>query len=126
MAEMEFSQSEPDLFEIETNNNALTAENLPIYLFQEIEADLCDKLLHSGDSDNDQTDGLLEFIQTIVDKIREEFEGVVQDEDRKTFLKILSKIFTILLSVKADNTEKIIKIVKFALSTVLKIWSGQN
>ena len=126
MAEMEFSQSEPDLFEIETNNNALTAENLSIYLFQEIEAELCDKLLHSGNSDNDQTDGLLEFIQTIVDKIKEEFEGVVQDEDRKTFLKILSKIFTILLSVKADNTEKIIKVVKFALSTVLKIWSGQN
>ena len=123
---MEFSQSEPDLFEIETNNNVLTAENLPIYLFQEIKADLCDKLLHSGDSNNDQTDGPLEFIQTIVDKIKEEFEGVVQDEDRKTLLKILSKIFTILLSVKADNTEKIIKIVKFALSTVLKIWSGQN
>ena len=39
MAEMEFSQNKPDLFEIETNNNVLTAENLPIYLFQEIEAD---------------------------------------------------------------------------------------
>ena len=126
MAEMEFSQSEPDLFEIETNNNVLTAENLPIYLFQEIEADLCDKLLHSSDPENDQTDGPLEFIQTIVDKIKEESEGLVQDEDRKTFLKILTKIFTILLSVKPDNTEKIIKIVRFALSTVLKIWSGQN
>ena len=126
MAEMEFSQSEPDLFEIETNNNVLTAENLPIYLFQEIEADLCDKLLHSSSPENDQTDGAIDFIQGIVDKVKEEFEGLVQDEDRKTFLKILSKIFTILLSVKADNTERIIKIVKFALSTVLKIWSGQN
>ena len=126
MAEMEFSKSEPDLFEIETNNNVLTAENLPIYLFQEIEADLCDKLLHSSDPENDQTDGPLEFIQTIVDKIKEESEGLVQDEDRETFLKILSKIFTILLSVEADNSEKIIKIVRFALSTVLKIWSGQN
>ena len=48
MVKMEFSQSEPDLFEIETNNNVLTAENLPIYLFQEIEADLCNKLLHSS------------------------------------------------------------------------------
>ena len=126
MAEMEFSQSEPDLFEIETNNNVLTAENLPIYLFQEIEADLCDKLLHSSSPKNDQTDGAIDFIQGIVDKVKEEFEGLVQDEDRKTFLKILNKIFTILLSVKADNTEKIIKIVKFALSTVLEIWSVQN
>ena len=126
MAKMEFSQGEPDLFEIETNNNVLTAENLPIYLFQEIEADLCDNLLHSSSPKNDQTDGAIDFIQGIVDKVKEEFEGLVQDEDRKTFLKILSKIFTILLNVKADNTEKIIKIVRFALSTVLKIWSGQN
>ena len=95
MSEMEFSQSEPNLFEIETNNNVLTAENLPIYLFQEIEAGLCNKLLHSSSPENDQTEDPLEFIQTIVDKVKEEFEGVVQDEDRKTFLNILSKIFTI-------------------------------
>ena len=123
---MEFSQGEPDLFEIETNKNVLAAENLPIYLFQEIEADLRDNLLHSNSPKNDQTDGAIDFIQGIVDKVKEEFEGLVQDEDRKTFLKILSKIFTILLSVKADNTEKIIKIVRFTISTVLKIWSGQN
>ena len=126
MAEMEFSNSKPDLFKIETNNNVLMAENLPIYLFQEIEAELCDKLLLSSSPKNDQTDGPLEFIQTIVDKVKEEFKRVVQDEERKTFLKIVSKIFTILISVKVDNTEKIIKIARFALSTVLKIWSGQN
>ena len=126
IAEMEFSQGEADLFKIESNNNILTAQNLPIYLFQEIEAGLCDKLLYGDEPENDQTDDPLEFIKTIMNKIKEEFEGFVQDEDRKTFLKILSKIFTILLSIKADNTEKIIKIVRFALSTVLKIWSGQK
>ena len=126
MAKMEFSQSKPDLFETESNNNVLTAENLPIYLFWEIEAHLCDKLLHSSSPKNDQTDGAIDFIQGIADKVKEEFEGYAEDEDRKTFLKILSKIFTILLSVKADNTKKIIKIVRFALSRVLKIWSGQS
>ena len=74
---MEFSQGEPDLFEIETNNNVLTAENLPIYLFQEIEADLYDKLLHSSSPENNQTDGPLEFFQSIVDKIKGEFEGLI-------------------------------------------------
>ena len=127
MAEMEFSQGESDLFEIENNNNILAAENLPVYLIQETEADLCNKILHCDEPKNDQTDGPLEFIETIRNKIKEEFEGFVQDEDKKTFLKILSKIFTILLSIKAENMEKIIKIVRFALlSTVLKIWSGQN
>ena len=123
---MEFSHGEADLFEIESNNNILTAQNLPIYLFQEIEAGLCDKLLHGDEPENDQTDAPLEFIKTVVNKIKEEFEGFVQYEDRKTFLKILSKIFTILLSIKADNTEKIIKIVRFAFSIVLKVWSEQK
>ena len=126
MAEMKFSESELDLFEIETSNNVLTAENLLIYLFQELETDLCDNLLHSSSPQNDQTDGAIDFVQGIVDKVKEEFEGLVEDEDRKIFLKILSKIFMILLSVKADNIEKIIKIVRFAFSKVLKIWSGQN
>ena len=74
--------------------------------------------MHSSSPKNNQTNGPLEFIQIIVDKVKEELEGLV--------LKILSKIFLILLSLKADNTEKIIKIVRFAISTVLKIWSGQN
>ena len=39
---------------------------------------------------------------------------------------MLSKIFTILLSVKADSSEKIIKIVKLTISTVLKLWSEQS
>lgn len=79
---MDFSQSEPDLFEIE---NTLVNENLPISFFQEIETNLCDSLLHSEDLENDQTDGPLEFIQGIVDKIKKEFEGFVEDGDKKEF-----------------------------------------
>lgn len=55
---------------------------------------------------DDQTDGPLEFIQNIVDNVREEFEGYLESEGKKNFLKILTKIFSILLSVKADSTEK--------------------
>ena len=122
-------ENSSDLFEIEigsfSNNNG---EQLPISLFQEIEADLCDRLMHTYGSspEEDQTDGALEFIQNIVDNVRSEFEGFLEDGDKKKFLRILSKIFTVLLSVKADSSEKIIKIVKFSISTVLKIWSEQN
>ena len=113
-----------DLFEIETidKNN----KKLPISLFQEKEADLCDRLMHSNDSEDDQTDGPLEFIQNIVENIKSKFDNFIEEGDRKTFLKILTKIFAILLSVKADSTEKIIKIVKFSISTILKTWSEQN
>ena len=116
-----------DLFELELdifNNNK--KEQLPISLFQETEADLHDRLLHSSSPEGDQTDGPLDFIQNIVDNIRAEFEQFVEDGEKKQFLRILSKVFTILLSVKADNSEKIIKIKKFSISTVLKTWSGQN
>ena len=47
-------------------------------------------------------------------------------QTKKKFLNILTKIFTSLLSVKADNSEKIIKIVKLAISAVLKTWSDLN
>ena len=47
-------------------------------------------------------------------------------QTKKKFLNILTKIFTSLLSVKADNSEKIIKIVKLAISAVLKSWSELN
>ena len=115
-----------DLFEIEGNNNVLTAENLTIYLFQKIEANLCKKLLHGDGPENDQTDDSLELIETTVNKVKDDFEGLAHHADREAFLKIIRKIFTILLSVKAENTEKIIKIVRFTLSKVLKTCSGQN
>ena len=123
-AEMENSQGDPDLFEIDTFNN--NNKKLPISLFWEIEADLYDRLMHSSSPETDQTDGPLDFIKSIVDNVREDCEGFVGDDDKKVFLGILSKIFAILLSVKADSAEKIIKIVKYAISTMLKTWSGSN
>ena len=63
---MDSSQSEQDLFDtIELNqfNSRIEGEKLPISLLQEIEADLCDKFLHSSSPENDQTDGALDFIK---------------------------------------------------------------
>ena len=75
---MDFSQSEQDLFDVtELNhfNGWIESGKLPISLFQEIEADLCDKFLHSSSPKNDQTDGALDFVQKTADNVREEFEG---------------------------------------------------
>ena len=41
-------------------------EQLPIELFQEIEAELCDHILHTAEGD--KTDGAIDFIKEIVDK----------------------------------------------------------
>ena len=56
------------------------------------------------------------LIRNIVDNVRSEIENFVENEDLKKFLYVLTEIFTLLLKVKVDNTEKIIKIVKLAIS----------
>ena len=66
------------------------------------------------------------LIRNIVDNVRSEIENFVENEDLKKFLYVLTKIFTLLLKVKVDNTEKIIKIVKLAISWILKKWSELN
>ena len=115
-----------NLFEIdmsEQNNN----EKLPIEYFQEIEVELLDTLVQNGGNDSDdETDGPIDFIRQVVDSVREEFDGVIEEGERKTFLHLLTKILATVLSVKADSIVKTIKLIKLTVSTVLKTWSGRN
>ena len=113
-----------NLFDFEQDFKTVD-EELPISILKEIEVELCNNLLHSAEP-ADQTDGPLEFIQNIVDNVRGEFEYFLENGDKRNFLKILTKIFAILLSVKADNSKKTINIIKFAISSVVKRWSEQN
>ena len=72
-----------NMFEIELEQN----EKLPTELFQELETELLDSLLHkenNNDLSDDETDGPIDFIRQIVDNVREEFDGVVEEGDRKT------------------------------------------
>ena len=111
-------------FEIEMNENNNNIEKLPIELFREIEVKLLDSLVNT-DSD-DETDGPINFIKQVVESVREEFDSVVEEEDKKTFIHLLSKILATLLSVKADSIENIIKLVKLTVSTIIKKWSEPN
>ena len=111
-------------FEIEMNENNNNIEKLPIELFREIEVKLLDSLVNT-DSD-DETDGPINFIKQVVESIREEFDSVVEEEDKKTFIHLLSKILATLLSVKADSIENIIKLVKLTVSTIIRKWSEPN
>ena len=110
------------------NNNENNNEKLPLALFQDIEIELREMLfLEDEDSESgDETDGPVQFIKNIVERVKKEFDEIVVDEDKKTFLSILTKIFATLLSVNADNIEKIISLIKISLSTVVKTWSERN
>ena len=105
------------------NNN----EKLPVALFQEIESELHYVLSQNdGSESDDETDGPIDFIRNIVETVKRDFDGVVEEGERKTFLHILTKIFATLLSVKTENIEEIIRLIKLSISTVIKKWSGQK
>ena len=106
--------NEENLFETEIKEQQ---DQLPISLFQEIEAELCSHILHTAEGD--KTDGAIDFIKDIVENIKLEIDLLVEN-NQKTFLNTLSKIITILLSVKVDSADEIIKVVKLIVSTVLK------
>ena len=112
--------NEENLFEFESEE-IKEEEQLPTELFQEIEAELCDHILHTVEGD--ETDGAIDFIKETVENIKLEIDSLVQNSNKKTFLNTLSKIITILLSVKVDTPEKIIKVVKLIVTTTLKKWS---
>ena len=115
-----------NLFDFEEDFSSLNEpETLPNSLLKEIEVELSDNLIHTEVAD-DQTDGTVEFILNIIEKVKAEIDLFLIDSDKVVFLLILTKIFTVLLSVKADTPEKIIKIVRIAISTILKKLSEQN
>ena len=74
------------------NNNENNNEKLPITLFQEIETELLDKLLHTeGSESGDETDGPIELIQNIVNLLNKISMVLSKREKEKPFLIFLLK-----------------------------------
>ena len=95
-------------------------------LFEAITTELEEYLLRKGDN-ADLTKGVLEVLTSLSKQVQEEFDELLgEDTNKKRFLKSLSKTFALLLNTKVTTAEKIKKIIKIALETTVKIWSGQN
>ena len=106
-----------DLIEIEYET---PNEQLPTYLFEEVEEELTKILILDAGNSEEETDGAFELIRNIVDKIRHDTEKAGLSIDLKKFLHTLTKIFTLLLNIKVDTGNKIIKIVKLLNSLIAK------
>ena len=114
------SQSE-DLFEMDFDNMGDLQSLLSNSLFQEIEQELSQKLFNN-ESESDFTDGPLDFTENLVKNLQAEFDETLGESgNKRLFIRSLTEIFTILLSIKADSTEKIRQIVKIAIDAVIKI-----
>lgn len=92
-------------------------------VFEEITRELEAYLVRES-SDQDSTDGVSDHFSSIFDAVQEEFELISGDDDKKRFLQALSRIFALLLNTKVDTAEKIKIILKIAIETTLKVWSG--
>ena len=65
-------------------------------------------------------------MKNVVNTVKSEFDGVLGEGERKDFIRILTKIFATLLSVKIENIEQVVNLIKLSVSKVFKKWAGQN
>ena len=93
-------------------------------ILEEITSNL-EKYLKEESDDKDTTDGILDVITGLSETVTGEFEDLLEgDDDKKRFLKSLSKIFALLLNTKVGTADKMKKIIRLAIETTIKIWSG--
>ena len=93
-------------------------------ILEEITSNL-EKYLKEESDEKDTTDGILDVITGLSETVTGEFEDLLEgDDDKKRFLKSLSKIFALLLNTKVGTADKIKKIIRLAIETTIKIWSG--
>ena len=60
-------------------------------------------------------------------RVQEDFDGLIgEDNDKKRFVKAMTRIFALLLNTKADTTDKVKRILKITIEMTLKIWQGPN
>ena len=95
-------------------------------MFEEVSRELQEFLLRENDN-VDSTDRVFEFLAEISNQVQEEFDELLgQDTEKKHFPKSLSKIFALLINTKVNTAQRILKIIKIALETTVKMCSGQN
>ena len=99
-------------------------EQLPTYLFEDIEDELTKILL--SDTDLEETDGPFDKIKDIVSTVQQEISKRGAGNNLKNFLNTLTKVFTLLLNIKVDTGDKIVKIVNLLNSLIAKKWSERN
>ena len=76
-------------------------------IFEEISREWDEFLLRENDNTN-STGGVFEFSAEISNQVQKEFnELLVEDTNKKRFLKSLSKIFSLLLNTKVNTAKKV-------------------
>ena len=83
-------------------------------------------MLFSEEGDEETDGAALNLIVSIVEKVRRQLEKETFGKNLKNFLITLTKIFTLLLNIKVDTADKIIKIIQLLNSAIAKKWLEQK
>ena len=85
------------------------------------------KVLEDPVEDKDPTDGLGDTIKDIFQPILDEFKDLIgKNEDKKSIIGGLIKIFTILLSSRSTTLAKIKKFIRRSTKIALDLWPEQK
>ena len=72
-----------------------------------------------------QQTALLTFLNDLAESVQEDFEKLIfSDNNKKKFIKDLSKILALLLNTNVNTIGKIKTILKISIETTLIIWQG--
>ena len=72
------------------------------------------------------TDGVFDFLETLINQVQDNFDKLIEDTNKKRFIKALMRIFALLLDTKVDTANKIKRIIKIAIEMTLKLRPSQN
>ena len=112
------------LFDMELDDETIEIDT-PL-IFEKIKQELKEYLLEQT-VEADSTDGIFDLLDNLTNRVQEDFDEIIgDDKDKKRFIKSLTRIFTLLLNTKVDTVNKIKRILKIAIKTTLKLWSGQH
>ena len=112
------------LFDMELDDETIEIDT-PL-IFEKIKQELKEYLLEQT-VEADSTDGIFNLLDNLTNRGQEDFDEIIgDDKDKKRFIKSLTRIFTLLLNTKVDTVNKIKRILKIAIKTTLKLWSGQH
>ena len=74
----------------------------------------------------DDTDGPIDLLKEVVQKVKTDFECVLEDPNKKNIFMVLTKIIARLLSANIKNFNQITNIIRTSLSKIVKLWSEEK
>ena len=83
------------------------------------------QLIREENGKSDTKDSAFDVLSEVAESLQEDFEELIEaDSNKKIFMKVLSKIFELLLNANVNTIDKSKRTLKIAIEITLKLWQG--